>query len=128
MRTVLETLHQKGHRIGLCTNKPVAPTNDILDHFGLTNLFSVVIGGDSLAQRKPDPAPLLAAFEALGGPGIYVGDSEVDAQTAERAGIPIALFTEGYRKTPVAELTHEWAFRDFADLSAIIATSQSLTT
>lgn len=126
VRAVLESLHRDGHPIGLCTNKPVAPTRDILDHFGLTDLFSVIIGGDSLPQRKPHPAPLLAAFEALGGPGIYVGDSEVDAETAQRAGMPIALFTEGYRKTPVADLPHTWSFSDFADLSAIIATSTSV--
>lgn len=39
-----------------------------------------------------------------------MGDSEVDAQTAGAAGLPFVLFTEGYRKTPVADLHHAIAF------------------
>lgn len=126
VREVLKTLHRDGHKLGLCTNKPIEPTRDILEHFGLTELFSVVIGGDSLTRRKPHPAPLLAALKALGGPGIYVGDSEVDSETAQRAEIPFALFTEGYRKTPVAVLPHDWSFSDFASLPAIVASSKNL--
>ena len=126
VRDVLETLHRDGHHLGLCTNKLIAPTRDILGHFGLTNLFRVVIGGDSLAERKPHPTPLLATFEALGSPGIFVGDSEVDAETARRAKIRFALFTEGYRKTPVAALPHDWSFGDFLVLPAIVATTKGL--
>ncbi len=118
---MLEGLHRDGHVLGLCTNKPVAPARQILAHFGLLDLFGCVIGGDSMATRKPDPAPLLATFSTLGKSGIYVGDSEVDAQTASQAGVPFALYTKGYRKTPVGELTHNWTFEDFADLPGIIA-------
>jgi phosphoglycolate phosphatase len=126
VREVLETLHRDGHALGLCTNKPIAPTRDILEHFGLSNLFSATIGGDSLDRRKPHPAPLLATFQALGGTGIYVGDSEVDAETAQRAKTPFALFTEGYRKMPVAALPHDWSFGDFLVLPAIVATAKSV--
>ena len=77
----------------------------------------MVIGGDSLGVKKPDPAPLLRAFEALAEPNpLYVGDSEIDAETAERAGVPFALFTEGYRKAAIEELTHAFRFDDFAKL------------
>ena len=124
-RAVLHALHGDGHRLGLCTNKPIAPARDILGHFGLTDLFSAVIGGDSLSTRKPDPAPLRATFEALGSTGIYVGDSEVDAETARRAGVPFALFTEGYRKTPVEDLPHTWSFTNFASLPGIVVQSQN---
>jgi len=65
---------------------------------------------------------LRAALAALGGGvAIYVGDSEVDAATAAAAGLPFVLFTEGYRKTPVADLPHVAAFADFAALPGIIA-------
>jgi len=126
VREVLEILHRSGRALGLCTNKPIAPTREILEHFDLTHLFSAVLGGDSLATRKPHPDPLLATFKELGRPGIYVGDSEVDAETAQRAGIPFALFTEGYRKSPVALLPHNWSFSDFSSLTDIVATSQTL--
>lgn len=123
VREVLETLHGDGHALGLCTNKPLAPTREILDQFGLTDLFSAVIGGDSLATRKPHPDPLLATFRELGGNGLYVGDSEVDAETAQRAEIPFALFTEGYRKTPVSLLPHKWSFSEFSALPAIVTSA-----
>lgn len=119
--SLLPGLKAAGHRLGVCTNKPEAPTRTILDVFGITELFDVIIGGDTLPVKKPDPAPLKAAFEALGeGARLYVGDSEVDAECAERAGVPIALFTEGYRKVPVDELTHAYAFADFGDLAGIV--------
>lgn len=56
-----------------------------------------------------------------GGATVYVGDSEVDAETAARAGLSFAIFTEGYRKTPMADLPHDMAFDDFALLPGIVA-------
>jgi phosphoglycolate phosphatase len=118
----LEDLTGRGCALGICTNKPLAPTRTVLRHFGLTRHFSVVYGGDSLAVRKPDPAPLQAAAAEMGRARvIYVGDSEVDAETAARAGLPFLLFTEGYRKTPVHDLRHTAAFNDFKQLPGLIA-------
>ena len=117
VRETLEGLRAHGHALGLCTNKPIAPCMAVLDHLALAPYFSTVWGGDSLPVHKPDPAPLHAAFDALGkGPCIYVGDSEVDAQTAVSAGVPFLLYTEGYRKTPVPEIPHSAAFSDFSEL------------
>ena len=117
----LERLTTQGHRLGLCTNKPIAPTHHLLSHFDLQRFFPIVMGGDSLPQRKPDPTPLLATFAALGGPGVFVGDSEVDAETAARAGCPFLLFTEGYRKKATDALPHYQKFDDFRELPDIIA-------
>ena len=109
----IKAFRAAGHRIGLCTNKPEEPARAILRDFGVEDLFDVVIGGDTLTVKKPDPAPLKAAFEALGQEGLYVGDSEIDAETAERAGVPFALFTEGYRKVPVEEMSAAVTFAKF---------------
>ena len=117
----LDILATRGHKLGLCTNKALAPTLAILRATGLFSFFSTVIGGDSLPQRKPDPAPLHAAFAALGAPGLYVGDSEVDAETARRASLPFALYLEGYRKAPPEALAHDFAFVDWADLPVWVA-------
>ncbi|MFN3722712.1 MAG: phosphoglycolate phosphatase [Paracoccaceae bacterium] len=118
----LEGFLQAGHAMALCTNKPEAPARAILRDLGLERFFRVVTGGDSLPVTKPDPAPLHACIAALGGGAtVYVGDSEVDAATAAAARVPFALFTEGYRKTPVADLPHEVAFADFAQLSGLLA-------
>ncbi|MFA5537662.1 MAG: phosphoglycolate phosphatase [Gemmobacter sp.] len=118
---MLETLRDAGHRLGICTNKPEAPARDILRLLGLDGYFPVVVGGDSLPRKKPDPAPLFHAARLMGGgPVAYVGDSEIDAEAAGAAAFPFALFTGGYRKSPVAALAHDAAFADFADLPGLI--------
>ncbi len=107
--------------LGLCTNKPVMPARAVLAHLGLDAHFPVVIGGDSLTVRKPDPAPLQATAAALGARDvIFVGDSEVDAETAARAGVPFVLYTEGYRKGPIDRIAHDRTFSDFARLPGLI--------
>ena len=53
---------------------------------------------------------------------IFVGDSEVDAATAEAAGVPFLLYTEGYRGQPVEALRHAAAFSDFAELPGLVET------
>jgi len=118
----LSALQDQGFALGLCTNKALAPTEQILDALNLRHFFGVVIGGDSLPQKKPDPAPLHATFAALGTPLLYVGDSEVDAETAVAAGVDFALYTQGYRKTPVEALAHRIAFDDFAALLPQLST------
>ncbi|WP_096787044.1 phosphoglycolate phosphatase [Rhodobacter sp. CZR27] len=117
----LRHLHADGWRIALCTNKPVAASRQILRHFDVLDLFDEVIGGDSLPQRKPDPAPLRAAAAALGeAVTLYVGDSEVDAATAEAAGLRFALFTEGYRHAPVHDLPHHGLFSHHDELPDLL--------
>ncbi|MFB2531459.1 phosphoglycolate phosphatase [Paracoccus sp. p4-l81] len=117
----LDALRAGGHVLGICTNKPVAPARAVLRHLGLLDHFAVVIGGDSAPERKPDPAPLHLAHQACGGgPAVFVGDSEVDAECADRAGMDLLLFTGGYRKTPVAELPHAAAFDHFDELAGLV--------
>ncbi|MCB1388598.1 MAG: phosphoglycolate phosphatase [Rhodobacteraceae bacterium] len=116
----LDRLRGAGWRLGLCTNKPMGPTRAVLAHLGWTEAFEVVIAGDSLPVNKPDPAPLFAALSPLGdGPALFVGDSEVDAGTAQAAGIAFALYAQGYRKTPVGAIPHSAAFDDWSRLPAL---------
>ena len=118
----LAVLAARGHPMAVCTNKPIGPARAVLAHFGLAGRFGAVIGGDSLPERKPDPAPLRAAFAGLGAAGgLFVGDSEIDAETAERAGVPFLLFTEGYRSAPAATLPHAAAFAHFDALPGRVA-------
>lgn len=119
----LEELQAEGHSFGVCTNKPEAPARHILDALGLSRFFDVVLGGDSMTIRKPDPRHLLASFDALdsAGPRLFVGDSEVDAETAVRADVPFLLFTQGYRKTPVVNIPHTAAYDHAAELPSRVA-------
>lgn len=121
----LARLADCGHSLGLCTNKPEAPTRAVLKHLRMEDVFDTIVGGDTLDCRKPDPAPLRAAFKRLpagkGGtcPQIYIGDSETDAECALRAEVPFLLFTEGYRKGG-GGLTCSAAFSDFTRLPDLV--------
>lgn len=124
----LKSLSEAGWALGLCTNKPLAPTQKILDWLGWTALFGVVIGGDSLPVRKPDPAPLRACFDALAAPSaLFVGDSETDMLTAEAAGAPFLLHTKGYHNGKLAELRAAARFERLADLPALAESAGSFT-
>jgi phosphoglycolate phosphatase len=121
VEAALELLLRDGHPLGLCTNKPLGPTRAVLRRLGLERFFAVIVAGDSLAERKPHPAPLWAAVRDLGGgPAVFVGDSEVDAETAMAADVPFLLFTRGYRKSAVEAIAHRAAFDDFAALPDLI--------
>lgn len=118
----LEALRLEGMSLGLCTNKPEAPARHILRELALEPYFDAVIGGDTLDTRKPDPSHLLATFDRLGrhSARIFVGDSEVDAETAQRANVPFLLFSPGYRKSPLEQIPHDAAFDDFHALPQLI--------
>ncbi len=116
----LADLRGQGAKLGLCTNKPRAPLVPTLEAAGLATSFDVVVAGDDLTRRKPDPEPLHWAMSELGAEScIYVGDSDVDAQTARAAGVPFVFYTEGIRTLPIAEIPHDRAFSDFKDLPGI---------
>ena len=118
--TVLEML-KANHDLGICTNKPLKPALKILKHLQLDHFFKCVTGGDNPIARKPDPRPLLKTSKSVGdGLCIYVGDSEVDAETAKRAEVPFLLFSEGYRKTSVGRIPHTFEFSCYKELPELI--------
>lgn len=122
-RAVLETYHERGTGLGVCTNKPEAVTRMILESLGVAHLFGAVVGGDTLSVKKPDPGPVLRALEQLGchpADGLMVGDSAADANAARAAGVPVILVTFGYTRTPVRELENDGLVDSFAELPRAI--------
>ena len=118
---VLRQLHSDGVRLGLCTNKSAGPTETVLRANAWSELFSTVIAGDTLPERKPDPTPLREAARRLElTPAFYVGDSEYDATAAAAANMPFLLYTEGYRKSEISDMPHAATFSDFAALPDLI--------
>lgn len=120
----LAQLRAKGARLGVCTNKAEAISRSVLEAVGLASHFDVVVGGDTLAVRKPDPEVLRHAARLLGMTierAIFVGDSEIDAAAASAASVPLLLFTRGYRKAAVEALVHASAFDDFRELPGLVA-------
>ena len=118
---LLGKLKADGHRLGVCTNKPEEPARLVLKLLGLEGYFDTVVGGDSLEQKKPHPAPLNLAFDKLGAGGrLYVGDSEVDAEVALAAGVQFAIYSQGYRKRAIEGLPHDFRFDHFDGLGPIV--------
>lgn len=99
MEAVLKFIADNGMKSGIVTNKAAWLTEPLLEQLQLRERFVCVVSGDTLAQRKPHPAPLLhAAKLAQVEPGecIYVGDAERDVQAAHAAGMPALVANYGY--------------------------------
>ncbi len=101
VREGLAALRALGLRLACVTNKPQVFTDALLAHFGLDAEFDLVLGGDALARKKPDPLPLLHACERLGvapAETVAIGDSLNDALAARAAGIPVLVVPYGYNE------------------------------
>jgi phosphoglycolate phosphatase len=108
VREGLAALADAGVALGVVTNKSACFTEDLLRQLDLLAPFGVVVSGDTLAARKPDPAPLHHAFERLGvrpAEGLMLGDSANDVAAARAAGCMVWCVSYGYREgAPVAAL------------------------
>jgi phosphoglycolate phosphatase len=96
---ILDDLDQRGLPWGVVTNKPQRMTDPLLAKLGLHLRAACVISGDTLPQRKPDPAPLLLASRLAGVPprqSIYVGDAERDIAAGRAAGMATIAAGYGY--------------------------------
>ncbi len=85
--------------LALLTNKPLAMTRALIDHFGWATHFRAVVGGDSLPYRKPDGrglAYLAQALDVAVERVVLVGDSRIDAETANAAGAAFVWVEWGY--------------------------------
>lgn len=99
VREQLETLSSAGNHLAVCTNKPEHLTHRLLEALNVAHFFPVVIGGDTLPVRKPDPRHLLEAITRAGGSAtaaVMVGDSAPDIESARAASIPSICVTFGY--------------------------------
>ncbi len=116
---VLTELAGAGTALAVCTNKPEQATRAVLEGLDLARFFPVVLGGDSLALRKPDPAPLRAALERLGlppGKAAMVGDHRNDVLAAERAGVAAIFARYGYGLDTLGTLRPAAMIDAFAEL------------
>lgn len=97
---MLAALEADGARWGIVTNKPEYLARDILPHLGWTERCAVLIGGDTLAEKKPHPLPLQVAARLLEtgiADCVYVGDDERDILSARAAGMRSIAALWGYR-------------------------------
>lgn len=124
VRETLASLAGEGLALAVVTNKPHAATMEILDALGFTKLFAAVIGGDSLARRKPDPDPVRAALARIGvapSAALMVGDNYHDIEAAHAAGVRAVAVSWGYSHRPPEDLGADWLIHAMPDLSPIVA-------
>jgi phosphoglycolate phosphatase len=95
----LDFLKSTGVRIGCVTNKASQFTLPLLKDLGVHDFFEVIICGDMLERKKPDPMPLLHAAEQLEtrpSASLMIGDSMSDVKAARAAGFQIVCMSYGY--------------------------------
>ena len=95
----LTTLKNRGYRLTIVTNKPITFVEPLLTSLGLYHLFEYCIGGDSLAQKKPHPMPLIHICEKLNisvEECVMIGDSKNDILAAKGADMQSIAVSYGY--------------------------------
>jgi phosphoglycolate phosphatase len=95
----LDYLKSKGYLLGCVTNKAEQFTNPLLKKMGIYNDFRLIISGDTLDKKKPDPLPLLHGanfFNMQPNECLMLGDSVSDVRAARAAGFDIICMSYGY--------------------------------
>jgi len=99
MTELLNNIESAGMNWGVVTNKPAWLTEPLLDALQLSQRAVSIVSGDTLAERKPHPSPLLYACEQAGSQGfecVYVGDAERDIVAGHKAGMKTIVALFGY--------------------------------
>lgn len=107
----LQKLRAAGYFLALISNKPGSACRDILAHFKIAPLFTVILGADDMQHTKPHPEPLLCAMAKTGAKpenSWMIGDHKTDLEAARRAGI-----RSGFIKYGMGEQGGEHATRTF---------------
>ena len=97
---LLDAIEADGARWGIVTNKPEYLAQQVMPQLGWETRSAIMIGGDTLPQRKPHPLPLLHSAEALGvaiEDCVYIGDDQRDIDAARAAGMRSVVALWGYR-------------------------------
>ena len=109
--------------MAVCTNKQESLAVDLLKKIGIYKFFEYVAGCDTFNYCKPDARHLTSIIEIMEGDvkkAIMIGDSDVDAKSAENASLPFILLEEGYTNVKTSEMRYNHLIKDFRGLSEII--------
>ena len=99
VREGLNYLSSQGYYLGCVTNKATQFTHPLLKELGIFDYFKIVISGDTLTKKKPDPMPLLYGAEYFGvrpEECLMIGDSVSDVKASRSAGFDIICMSYGY--------------------------------
>lgn len=101
VREGLDFLGDNGFHVGCVTNKRTRFAHDLLRGLGIMDEFDIILCGDTLKRKKPDPLPLLYAAERFGvrpDRSLMIGDSTNDVDAARAAGFQVLCVTYGYNQ------------------------------
>jgi phosphoglycolate phosphatase len=99
VREGLDRLREQGRSLAVLTNKEGVFTHKVLSRHDLATHFDLIVAGDTLAVRKPDPGTVLHALQTMDAEpedALLIGDSAVDVEVARRAGIAVWCVDYGY--------------------------------
>ncbi|WP_457561237.1 phosphoglycolate phosphatase [Caminibacter sp.] len=120
---VKETLLKIPHKKAIITNKPEEFVKPILNHLDI-NVFDLIIGGESLPEKKPSPLPLLYACEYFGikpDEALMIGDSANDIIAAKKAGMKVIALNYGYNQgEDISKHSPDFLFNKFSDILKVI--------
>lgn len=119
VRDELVRLREEGVALGVVTNKYEATARRLLIELEAMEYFEILIGGDTLEERKPHPLPMCHAVEALGGElsgAVMIGDSRADIEGARNAGIASIVVSFGYSDVAVESLGANAILHGYDDL------------
>ena len=102
--------------MGVCTNKQEHLAIDLLKKIGINDFFEYVAGSDTFNYCKPDSRHLTSVIEIMQGDikkTIMIGDSEVDAISAQNASLPFVLLKDGYTNVKTSQMKYDHLIKDF---------------
>jgi len=125
VREGIDYLQANGYPLGCVTNKAARFTEPLLADLGVRDAFEIVISGDTLPRKKPDPLPLLHAaghFGVAPAASLMIGDSISDVKAARAAGFGIICMSYGYNHGQDIRIADPDAVIDsMAELPGLIA-------
>lgn len=120
----IEWLKSNGYRVACVTNKAEEFTVPLLKDKGLHDYFEIIVSGDTCAEKKPHPMPLLYAAEKLGikpENALMIGDSRSDVKAARAAGFHIFCMTYGYNHgEDIRDYNPDVVMDSFTELSSYL--------
>ena len=111
--------------MAVCTNKQEHLAIDLLKKIKIYDYFEYVAGSNTFDYCKPDPRHLTSIIEILNGDlkkSLMIGDSEIDANAAKSASIPVILLENGYTEKNTREIYHDHLIKDFIGVEKIVTT------
>jgi phosphoglycolate phosphatase len=124
VKETLKTLHANHYPLALVTNKPAKFLPGLLISLGISEYFSLVLGGGDVIKLKPHPAPLyqvMATFGLFSDQLLFVGDSKNDITAAKNASCPTVALSYGYNYgESIATSEPDFLFDDFKDILTLL--------